>query len=170
VANVETQTAWDKQIPFCPQWVWLYLVPYLIGPVLAGCLSWATFTWYVRRGLVLVFVSLLIFMVYPTRTVRPPLASASEVGGLTADAYNRMVAVDEPPANAAPSLHVSLTCLLFWALVRDFPRWWPVALAGVAVVWLATLLTWQHHLIDVATGVLLGSVLALPWPRRRHYQ
>jgi hypothetical protein len=163
-AGVETQTHWDERLPFSPAWVWVYLVPYLIGPLVAGCLRWDTFTWFVRRGLVLVFVSLAIFVVYPTKTKRPPLAEETSDGFLTAAVYNHMATVDQPPANAAPSLHVSLTCLLFWALIRDFPRWWPVSLAGVVVVWLATLLTWQHHLIDVATGVLLGSVLALPWP------
>ena len=40
-------------------------------------------------------------------------------GGLTATLYQRMAAIDQPPANAAPSLHVSLTCLMAWAVVRD---------------------------------------------------
>jgi hypothetical protein len=163
-ADVVTKTRWDDWLPFSPAWVWVYLIPYLIGPLVAAWLRWETFTWFVRRGLVLVFISLAIFVVYPTKTERPPLADEASDGPLTAAAYNHMATIDQPPANAAPSLHVSLTCLLFWALVRDFPRVWPVSLAGVTVVWLATLLTWQHHLIDVATGVLLGSVLALPWP------
>ena len=50
--------------------------------------------------------------------------------GITATVYENMVAIDEPPANAAPSLHVSLTCLLGLALCRDFPKWWPVTAAG----------------------------------------
>jgi hypothetical protein len=166
-AAVLTKTRPDEWLPFSPAWVWVYLIPYVIGPLVAGFLRWDTFTWFVHRGLVLVFVSLAIFVVYPTKTERPPLADETRDGLLTAAVYNNMATVDQPPANAAPSLHVSLTCLLFWALIRDFPRWWPVSLAGVIVVWLATLLTWQHHLIDVATGVLLGSVLALPWPGRR---
>jgi membrane-associated phospholipid phosphatase len=75
-----------------------------------------------------------------------------------------MVTIDEPPANAAPSLHVSLTCLLALALVRDFPRWWPVSCAGVVLVWLATLLTRQHHLVDVLTGALLAVGVVFAWP------
>jgi hypothetical protein len=164
-AAVETQTTWDRQIPFEPGWVWVYLIPYLIGPVIVGLLGRETFLWFVRRGLVLVFVSLVIFMIYPTRTVRPHLTE-EQGDGLTGKLYRNMVAIDEPPANAAPSLHVSLTCLLALALIRDFPRWRVVTVVGVGLVWLATLLTWQHHLIDVGTGVLLGSFLALPWPRR----
>lgn len=157
-----TQTAWDRAIPFWPSWVWVYLIPYLIGPCLVGLLSRSTFWWYVRRGLLLVVLSLAIFVLLPTQTVRPNLAGLGE--GLTATLYRQVIEIDEPPANAAPSLHVSLTCLLAFALIRDFPRWWAASLLGVSLVWLATLLTWQHHLIDVATGVLMASVLACPWP------
>jgi membrane-associated phospholipid phosphatase len=152
---------WDELIPFQPEWVWVYLIPYLLGPLCVALLSKDTFNWYVRRGLPLVAVTLLIFIIYPTQT-RPRVHT--ELGdGLTAQLYRNMVAIDEPPANAAPSLHVSLTCLLAWAFLRDFPRWWPLTCGAVLLVWLATLFTRQHHIIDVATGALLGTVFALPF-------
>ena len=66
-----------------------------------------------------------------------------------------MIAIDGPAANAAPSLHVSLTCLLALAMIRDFPRWWPLWFAFVGAVWWSTLVTRQHHLVDVVTGTLL---------------
>jgi hypothetical protein len=160
-ATIVTQTAWDLAIPFRPEWVWVYLFPYLIGPLIAALLTRETFWWYIRRGLAVVFISVAIFAVLPTRTVRPPFDDSDN--GPTAELYRSTVAIDGPAANAAPSLHVSLTCLLAWALIRDFPRWWTVSLAGVLLVWLSTLLTQQHHLIDVAMGVLLGSALAWPW-------
>ena len=163
-ASVTTVTAWDERIPFLPDWVWIYLVPYLVGPVAVGVLTRDTFLWYIRRGLLLVGLTLLIFIAFPTRTVRPPQTDLGD--GPTARLYRSMVAIDEPPANAAPSLHVSLTCLLAWGLVRDFPRWWWIAFTGTGLVWLATLLTWQHHLIDVATGAVLGSAVAWSGPRR----
>ena len=74
-----------------------------------------------------------------------------------------LIEIDEPPANAAPSLHVSLTFLLALALVRDFPRYWFLSLGGVALVWLATLFTRQHHLIDVASGAGLALLVAFTW-------
>ena len=79
------------------------------------------------------------------------------------EARKLIIAIDGPAANAAPSLHVSLTCLLAWALVRDFRQWWPMTMLGVGVVWLSTLYTRQHHLLDVASGILLASTAALPW-------
>jgi membrane-associated phospholipid phosphatase len=159
-----TQTEWDRHIPFMAGWVWVYLIPYAVGPVIIGFLSRATFGWYVRRAIFLQILSVGIFLLLPSRTVRPSTDALDS--GLTATMYRNMVEIDEPPANAAPSLHVSLTCLLGLALMRDYPRWWPVAWPAVVVVWASTLLTHQHHLIDVGTGALLGIVVALPWNRR----
>ncbi len=84
---------------------------------------------------------------------------------LTGIVFEQMVAIDKPPANAAPSLHVSLTFLLALALCRDWPKWWLVIATCVILVWLATLFTHQHHLIDVATGILLASVVCWLWPK-----
>jgi len=158
-----THIPWDDLIPFEPGWVWAYLLPYLIGPVLIGMLTPRTFRWFVPRGLVIVFLSLTIFIVYPTQTAPRPPADVED--GPTARLYRSMIEADEPPANAAPSLHVSLTCLLALTLVRDFPRWWLPVCLGVAIVWLSTLLTRQHHLVDVATGALLAGAVVFLWPR-----
>jgi membrane-associated phospholipid phosphatase len=154
-----TETAWDRALPFYPEWVWVYLIPYLIGPVLFIFLSRETFRWFLPRGLTIVGVTLVIFILWPTQTGKRPAALLGD--GPTGWLYHQMVEIDEPPANAAPSLHVSLTCLLALALMRDFPRWWPLTLAGIGVVWLSTLLTRQHHLFDVATGVLLACAVVL---------
>jgi membrane-associated phospholipid phosphatase len=163
-AGLITWIPLDEVFPFRPAWVWAYLLPYALGPVLFMLLTPATFRWFVARGLVIVFVSLAVFIVLPTRTAsRPPAPSPEE--GLTARLYQQMVAIDEPPANAAPSLHVSLTCLLALALARDFPRWRAVAFLGAALVWLATLFTRQHHLLDVVTGVLLAVGVVAVWAR-----
>ncbi len=164
---VVTQTAWDKRISFQPAWVWVYLFPYLLAPVLAMLLSWDTLLWYLRRGIVVVLISIAIFAIFPTRTVRP---STHDLGtGLTAQLYQNMARIDGPAANAAPSLHVSLTALLAWALLREFRRRWMVILIvlGTVAVWASTLFTWQHHLIDVLTGALLGTLAAWPWVDRR---
>jgi membrane-associated phospholipid phosphatase len=157
--------ALDELFPFEPAWVWVYLIPYLIGPLAIGALSRETFWWFVRRGLVVVAISLVIFIIYPTQTKVREQPNLGD--GPTAQLYINMVTIDDPPANAAPSLHVSLTCMLALALVRDFPRWWPLPIGGAVVVWLATLYTRQHHVLDVVSGVLLALVVAfVPWPGR----
>jgi membrane-associated phospholipid phosphatase len=158
-----TQTAWDRRIPFMPGWVWVYLFPYVLAPVLAALMSWESMVWYIKRGLVVLFISLAVFVMLPTRTIRPNVDNLGD--GLTAQFYRNMVSIDGPAANAAPSLHVSLTALLAWTLIRDYRRAWQVALiwSVTILVWASTLFTWQHHLIDVAAGALLGTTLAYPW-------
>src|SRR5437016_2673761 len=42
-ATIYTQTAWDRAIPFYYAWVWIYLLPYLIAPVVTALLRPATF-------------------------------------------------------------------------------------------------------------------------------
>src|SRR5207247_6001803 len=137
--------------------------PFLVRPLVVGLLTPTTFWWYIKRGVVASALSLIMFILLPTQTApRPP----HNLSGPTGLLYQWMIEVDEPPANAAPSLHVSLTCLLALALLRDFPRWWPVTTVGLGLVWLATLFTRQHHLLDVATGVLLALVIIWVWPSR----
>ena len=157
-AAVTTWLPLDEWFPFWPSWVWLYLFPYLLGPVLIGMMSRSTFWWYVSRALTVVVFTLMIFIALPTQI--DDRHRSQDVGtGLTAEVYKNMIAIDDPPANAAPSLHVSLTCLLALALVREFPRWWPCWLGFVGLVWLSTLVTRQHHVIDVGTGALLACAV-----------
>jgi hypothetical protein len=158
---IVTQTAWDRAIPFQPGWLYVYLAPYAAAPVLLAIMRRSTFVWFLASSLTVLAISLLVFSIVPTQTVRPPTEALDD--GWTSKFYLAMVAIDDPPANAAPSLHVSLTCLLAFALVRDFRRYWPVIVSGTGLVWLATLFTWQHHLIDVVTGAALGIVASLPF-------
>jgi hypothetical protein len=157
-AQYITWTPWDELIPFQPAWVWVYLLPYAVAPVVIGFFTPAGFWWFVRRGLMLIAVTVVIFILVPTRTGERPRHTLPP--GLTAWIYEEMVKIDDPPANAAPSLHVSLTCLLALALLREFPRYWFLSVTGVLLVWAATLFTRQHHLIDVATGAVLALVVA----------
>src|SRR5262249_42932077 len=158
---IVTQTAWDRAIPFQPGWLYVYLAPYAAAPVLLAIMRRSTFIRFLASSIAVLAVSLLIFANFPTQTVRPPTDVLEE--GWTSKFYLAMVAIDDPPTNAAPSLHVSLTCLLAIALVGDFRRYWPVIVVATVLVWLATLFTWQHHLIDVATGAALGLLASLPF-------
>src|SRR5436190_1727111 len=45
-----THTAWDEFFPFLPGWVWVYLFPYVIGPIVIGALRAPIFGWSVRSA------------------------------------------------------------------------------------------------------------------------
>jgi PAP2 superfamily len=158
-ARVTTWTPFDEQLPFWPSWIWVYLMPYALGPILAGTLSVSTYWWYIRTGLVVVALTLVIFVIFPTQIDARHRAQVAATG-LTADVYKNVTEIDDPPANAAPSLHVSLTCLLLLALLRDYPSCWPWWTGFMVLVWLSTLITRQHHVIDVGAGILLACGVA----------
>jgi membrane-associated phospholipid phosphatase len=167
-ASLVTHTAWDDYFPFILWWVWLYLLPYVLGPMFAAAVRRDVFAWYIRRGTLIFVVSMAVFVALPTRTSLEHRQEGHTVAlgdGPTARLYRTMIEIDDPPANAAPSLHVSLSCLLAWAMAYSYPRWWLAALAASVVVWLSTLYTRQHHLLDVLTGALLASVVAVVPPR-----
>src|SRR5947209_2582445 len=54
-----THLGWDDWFPYSPAWVWVYLIPYLVGPALVGLLRWDVFVWFVKRALVVVMITLL---------------------------------------------------------------------------------------------------------------
>lgn len=74
--------------------------------------------------------------------------------------------------NLVPSLHVAMSCLCLDAYATRFgPTGRMVLGTWAAAIATATLLTHQHHLLDVATGLLLsaaGKRLIFDRWRRRH--
>src|SRR5256885_12999074 len=44
-----TRIGWDTAFPFTPWWVWIYLLPYVLGPLLTIVMSRTAFAWYIRR-------------------------------------------------------------------------------------------------------------------------
>jgi dolichol kinase len=73
------------------------------------------------------------------------------------------------PYNLAPSLHISLRSLV-WVFYGAHLTGW--VRRGVKIwfilIGLSTLLLWQHHLVDVASGFVMGWVIAalIPDPRQ----
>ncbi|CAM3199078.1 phosphatase PAP2/dual specificity phosphatase family protein [Cupriavidus taiwanensis] len=145
--------AWERGIPFLP-WT---IVPYWSIDLLYGIsfFVWrsraALFT-HVKRLVLAQLVSVACFIAFPLRFsfARP------DADGLPGRLFTLLGGFDLP-FNQAPSLHISLLVILwvaFAAHLRGGWRWLPhgwFALIGVSV-----LTTWQHHLIDVPTGALVG--------------
>lgn len=90
------------------------------------------------------------------------------VEGAPAFLFDALRGFDQP-FNQAPSLHIALAVIL-WDWYRQLirPSWgqwvlhaWTLAICG------SVLTTWQHHFIDIPTGVLLGLVCVWLWPLER---
>jgi membrane-associated phospholipid phosphatase len=149
-----------------PVLVWVYISPYFFGVFVIGTLPPSVFRAFVWRGVVIGTVHTAFNFLLPTRVDRPPLPDA--LVGPSASMLRLVYAVDDPPLNAAPSAHVSLTLLITWAAWRGLPQ-----LRAPLVVWCAgviasVLLTRQHHIVDVVTGVVLVGLVLLAFERRWH--
>jgi membrane-associated phospholipid phosphatase len=96
-------------------------------------------------------LAILTFFLFPTYTERPQIDS----GGWAASLLSLIYSCDNV-FNAFPSAHVLYTTLiaLFGSTWR--PNWSLILSGSVVLVILATLLTGQHHLVDLLGGFALG--------------
>jgi protein-tyrosine phosphatase len=105
-----------------------------------------------RRYLTAQVVAVICFIAFPLQAifVRP------ETDGLPGFMFDVLGGFDKP-FNQAPSLHIALLVIIWdhWRCrLKGFPRTvWHVW--GV-LIGLSVLTTWQHHVIDIPTGALLG--------------
>ena len=96
-----------------------------------------------------------IFLVAPTEPAYGPLPNHYPLDWLHESA--KMLALRH---NLAPSLHVAMSWLVLRALATKAPPVIALSLYGWAgAIALATLLTHQHHVIDVVTGCLLTELV-----------
>ena len=99
---------------------------------------------------------LVFFLCYPTTLVRP----AVEGEGIFYDAIRFLYKIDAP-TNLFPSIHclVSWFCFLGIKDQKRIPAWYKgVSFVLAVLVFLSTLFTKQHVLVDVAGGVILAQI------------
>src|SRR3990167_6741828 len=73
----------------------------------------------------------------------------------------------DKPFNQAPSLHIPLLVVLWECFARYATGLWRVLLHGwFLLISVSVLTTWQHHFIDVPTGVLAGWLCVWLWPQQ----
>jgi membrane-associated phospholipid phosphatase len=134
----------ELRIPLVPVMVVPYLTMYLIFPfapfVLRSTADLDRFAAALARVIVIAGIA---FVLLPAQLGFTPVSTASTLSR---------------NFNLVPSLHVAL----FTAAAVTYAgrvSMWVCALLGIwlAIVVASTLLTHQHHLIDVVTGLLLGA-------------
>lgn len=148
----------DAAVPF---WPWM-IVPYATSGLLFTLVFFAVrdaeqLRVASRRLLLATVAGALIFACYPLRFALPRPAIDAPVAAL----YGVLDLVDQP-YNQLPSLHVAYCVILWFALLPLVAGWARAALGGwLLLVAASTLFTWQHHVIDVAGGLLLGGTAVL---------
>lgn len=152
---------WERHIPFLP-WT---IVPYWSIDLLYGfsflfCRSAGAVD---RHGLRLLSVQLLsvaCFVLFPLRFAfeRPPS------DGLFGALFDALTSFDQP-YNQAPSLHIGLLLVIWARFALGVTGYWRCLVHGWAVlIGVSVLTTFQHHFIDIPTGVLAGLLCMWIWP------
>ena len=152
---------WESRIPFLP-WT---IVPYwstdlFYAASLFLCRTRQELDVHARRLLAVQIISVAGFLLFPLRFsfARP------DTSGLFGTMFAALSDFDRP-FNQAPSLHLALTTLI-WAKYRDHFRGLPLWMVRAWFFFMgaSTLTTYQHHFIDVPTGIWVGLLVLVLVP------
>ncbi|WP_370672008.1 phosphatase PAP2/dual specificity phosphatase family protein [Stenotrophomonas maltophilia] len=155
--------AWETRIPF---------VPWTIVPYWSIDLFYAVSFFLCRQRLELdrhalrLFSAQLIavtcFLLWPLRFSfeRP------EIGGVFGWLFDVLLGFDKP-FNQAPSLHIVLLIVL-WVKFAQYLHcvWRWVLHVWALLIGVSVLTTFQHHFIDIPTGLLAGWLCVWLWPEQ----
>ena len=153
--------AWEHSIPFIAWSIipyWSIDLLYAISPFI--CTTRSELDRHCQRLLLVQIISIAFFVAAPLHFSfdRP------ETSGFTGAMFSALGSFDKP-FNQAPSLHIGLLIVIwvrFAAHLRPRGRWvlhlWMIAIG------LSILTTYQHHFIDLPTGLAVGflTLWALP--------
>jgi protein-tyrosine phosphatase/membrane-associated phospholipid phosphatase len=155
---------WERLIPFVP----LMIIPYMsidlffIGaPFL--CRSRAEIHVLAKRIAFATVAAGIFFLLIPLRLAfaRP------ETDGVIGATFNLLTSFDRPH-NLLPSLHITFRTILWVIYVRYTSG---LARLGVQVwfllIGISTILTFQHHVVDVAGGLILAMICFYLFPEAR---
>ncbi|MFH1873812.1 MAG: phosphatase PAP2 family protein [Pseudomonadota bacterium] len=148
--------ALESHIPYVSWFVFFYFSTYLLGVMpyfLVRDLD--QFKRVVFGALLIIFISAVIFLIYPVTHPRDFLVG----NGFLSSWVHLLHKVDQP-FNCFPSMHISMASLaaLFCAqqggLVRKlfFATW-------IVLIALSTLFIKQHYLVDIVSGAFLAVVV-----------
>jgi protein-tyrosine phosphatase/membrane-associated phospholipid phosphatase len=145
--------SWERHIPFVP---WM-TIPYLSidlfffgAPFLVA--SREELSRFSKRTVFVILIAALCYLFYPlTLAVERP-----RFGGWLGSIWDWFISADQPH-NLMPSLHIALRTILAAVYAKHTKG----VLRLLVHIWFSligfsTLLTYQHHVIDVFTGFFLG--------------
>ena len=144
---------WERSIPFLP-WT---IVPYwsidlFYGLSLFVCTSRAELDVHGRRLLCAQAAAVACFLLFPLHFTFERAATDGAFGWM----FDVLTGFDQP-FNQAPSLHIALLVILWTLFSRHVAGAWRRVLhAWFALIGASVLTTYQHHFIDIPTGLWLG--------------
>lgn len=153
--------AWERAIPFVPWTIVPYWsIDFLYVISIFVCTTRRELDRHAQRLLAVQLVSIACFLAFPLRfSFDRPVAD-----GFFGALFAALGSFDKP-FNQAPSLHIALLIVIWVALAKHSARQWRWLLhAWMTLIGLSILTTYQHHFIDLPTGLAAGFAVlwALP--------
>ena len=155
---------WERNVPFVPSLIVPYMsldLFFVAAPFL--CTDRTELRVLGRRLTIAIVAAGTVFVLMPLQFAFPRPAPA----GWTTAMFEALYGFDRP-FNLFPSLHVAILVILFPAyhrhtrgVVRLLTHTW------FGLVGLSTMLTYQHHVVDVVGGLALGFLCCYVVPEHR---
>lgn len=145
---------WEYSIPL---WSWT-IVPYWSIDLFYGLsllLCWNKFE--LKQHFLRLFsaqiIAVFCFLIYPLKfSLQRP-----ELEGFFGIWFDILMGFDQP-FNQAPSLHIVLLIILWDFFRRHTSSYWKYIVdLWSLLIGLSVLTTWQHHFIDIPTGIMVGA-------------
>ncbi|MBL8482134.1 MAG: dual specificity protein phosphatase family protein [Rhodocyclaceae bacterium] len=153
---------WERLIPFLPWTIVPYWsIDFFYGLSLFLCRDRAELDAHARRLLSAQLVSVSCFLAFPLHfSFERPDAGPGLFGWM----FDALMGFDKP-FNQMPSLHISLLLILWELYARRLRGGWRLVLHGWSLlIGVSVLTTWQHHFVDIPSGMAAGALCMWLWP------
>ncbi|MEJ6328533.1 phosphatase PAP2/dual specificity phosphatase family protein [Stenotrophomonas maltophilia] len=152
---------WETRIPFVPWTIvpyWSIDLFYAVSFFL--CRQRLELDRHALRLLSAQVIAVVCFLLWPLRFSFERPETAGAYGWL----FEVLLGFDKP-FNQAPSLHIVLLIVLWVKFAHYLQGAWRLVLhAWALLIGISVLTTFQHHFIDIPTGLLVGWLCVWLWP------
>ena len=183
--SVQNQPPWimfafEKDIPFVPASVWYYLLGMYAPFVFVVEMMRTKKSFFVAMlGTYLsAFICFAFFIFFPMSYPRPPLEFAhagmlsSPIWHIPGDLFSlkgmEFIYQMDSSSNTFPSLHIVYSMIFALALREEYPKYSTVFYLNAFIVFLTTLTTKQHFVMDGITGA--GVAMLCMWVGGKIYK
>ncbi|MDO5046750.1 phosphatase PAP2/dual specificity phosphatase family protein [Campylobacter sp.] len=148
---------WEHDIPFIAWTIlpyWSLNLLYGLGFLL--CKNYRELNRYTAQLLLSQLIAVVFFILFPLQISW----SKPESFGISKFLFDSLAAFDMP-FNQAPSLHIILCVVVGSLYISKTNKIWikAIILAWFVLIALSVLTTYQHHFIDIPTGLLVGFLV-----------
>jgi membrane-associated phospholipid phosphatase len=152
--------SWERDIPLVPWMIWPYLTLFPLFLLPLFHMSARQIAGLSRQSAATLLAAGAAFLLLPTHSG----FSSATVAGLHRPLFGLLAMVDTPH-NLAPSLHVAFSALILLGCAARAPTLWAWGYHFWLVVMSAsTVLVHQHHVFDVASGLVLALLMRRIFP------